>query len=154
MVDVDLIPHTAGTGFCALSAQDIGLYLRSLSAFVSAQISCSRAYGGERMNALANLRQAAGGLQIDCVTGFTVEALGKRIRKSTRSSMIYEQYCANLVDAARHEMQALTPLAAEALWFYMELDVLVEDAKTVHEAVQEAYDAMYGEAEDFEWEDL
>jgi len=136
--------------FCDLTSAHISAYVASLSAFVSAQIAVSRMPDNRRHEAIVALDKAAAAVQVDCVSAQTVESLATQLSKSVRTSMIYEQYCADMVAVTRTAMRKLSPLAAEALALHMQLETLVEDARLAHEAVQEAYEALYGEAEDWE----
>ncbi|MBU9426402.1 hypothetical protein [Burkholderia gladioli] len=142
-----MVEHSA---FLDLSSDAIAHYVRSLGRFTLARILADRAVPGSD-DYLARRRalfEAAQCVQLEADSPRTIADLVADVRRRVRHSQIYEQWAADMLDAAHSVAKTLQPLCRDALMVALDAEELRRAAADRHAAIAEAYADLYGEDND------
>ncbi|WP_186094260.1 hypothetical protein [Burkholderia gladioli] len=132
--------------FLALSSDAIAHYVRSLGRFTLARILADRATPGSDDYTARHraLFEAAQCVQLEADSPRTIADLAADVRRRVRHSQIYEQWAADMLDAAHSVAKTLQPLCRDALMVALDAEELRRAAADRHAAVAEAYADLYG----------
>ncbi|WP_257820725.1 hypothetical protein [Burkholderia glumae] len=142
------------SAFLALSSDATARYVRSLGDFTLARILADRASPGSDC-AIARHRalfEAAQRVQLEADDPRTIADLVSDLRRHTRKSQIYEQWAADLLDAATPLAKTLPPLWLDAFMVAIDAPDLRRAAADAGRAVAEARAALYGDDDDDEFD--
>ncbi|WP_414442346.1 hypothetical protein [Burkholderia sp. 22PA0106] len=138
------------SAFLALASDAIAHYVRSLGRFTLARILADRASPGSD-DAIARHRalfEAAQRVQLEVDDPRTIADLVSDISRRTRKSQIYEQWGADLLNAASPVAKTLPPLSLDAFMVAIGAAELRRAAADAGHAVAEARAALYGDDDD------
>ncbi|WP_186055657.1 hypothetical protein [Burkholderia gladioli] len=136
--------------FLGLSSDAIAHYVRSLGHFTLARILADRAPPGSDDYTARHraLFEAAQCVQLEADSPRTIADLVADVRRRVRHSQIYEQWAADMLDAAHSVAKTLQPLCRDALMVALDAEELRRAAADRHAAIAEAYADLYGEDND------
>lgn len=116
-------------------------YLRTMREFVCAQLFKSK----------LKAREAASDVIVNMETGETIKDMYRKIEKQIRYSQIYEEWEYERICKIKQAASKLGQIHADALFSFAELDEDIDMEKLgadASEAIQEAYEALYGKPSD------
>lgn len=136
--------------FLALSSDAIAHYVRSLGRFTLARILADRATpsSDDYLACRRALFEAAQCVQLEADSRRTIADLVADVRRRVRHSQIYEQWAADMLDAAHSVAKTLQPLCRDALMVALDAEELRRAAADRHAAVAEACADLYGGEDD------
>ncbi|MCQ0031456.1 hypothetical protein [Burkholderia glumae] len=141
------------SAFLALSSDATARYARSLGDFTLARILADRA-APDSDDAIARhraLSEAAQRVQLEVDHPRTIADLVSDLRRRTRKSQIYEQWAADLLDAASPVAKTLPPLWRDAFMVAIDAPELRRASADAGQAVAEARAALYRDDDDFDY---
>lgn len=138
-----MVEHSA---FLDLTSDAIAHYVRSLGHFTLARILVDRTTPGSDDYTARHraLFEAAQCVQLEADSPRTIADLAADVRRRVRHSQIYEQWAADMLDAAHSVASTLPPLCRNALMVALDAEELRRAAADRHAAVAEAYADLYG----------
>ncbi|WP_186118607.1 hypothetical protein [Burkholderia gladioli] len=140
--------------FLALSSDAIAHYVRSLGRFTLARILADRAVPGSDDYTARHraLFEAAQCVQLEADSPRTISDLAGDVCRRVRHSQIYEQWAADMLDAAHSVAKTLPPLYRDALMVAIDVEALRSAAADRHAAIAEAYADLYGGEDNDEYD--